>query len=70
MSERAIYKIILDNDENRFFMTEKDVKSYIETNKFMLLTEELTNEKLLINTAHIVVVAEVKNIILKSKFIL
>lgn len=68
--EKSTYKIVLDNEENRFFITEKDVKTYMDTNKFVLLQEELTGEKLLINTAHIVVVSEVKNVTLKSKFIL
>lgn len=70
MSERLIYKIILDNDENRFFLTSIDVKKYLEENKFMLLVEENTNEKLIINTEHIVLLSEVKNIALKSSFIL
>lgn len=70
MSERLIYKIILDNDENRFFITGIDVKKYLEENKFMLLIEENTNEKLIINTEHIVLISEVKNVALKSSFIL
>lgn len=70
MTEKSTYKIILDNDENRFFITDKDVKSYMETNKFILLTEEISGEKLMVNIAHIVVVSEVKNISLKSKYIL
>ncbi|MGB5824441.1 MAG: hypothetical protein WBH44_10245 [Proteocatella sp.] len=70
MTEKSTYKIILDNEENRFFITDKDVKTYIDTSKFILLTEEDSGEKLFINTDHIVVVSEVKNIILKSKFIL
>lgn len=70
MSERLIYKIILDNDENRFFLTDMDVKKYLEENKFMLLIEENTKEKLIINTEHIVLLSEVKNVALKSNFIL
>lgn len=70
MSERLIYKIILDNDENRFFLTNIDVKKYLEENKFMLLIEENTAEKLIINTEHIILLSEVKNIALKSSFIL
>lgn len=70
MGERLIYKIILDNDENRFFLTSVDVKEYLEKNRFMMLNEENTGEKLIINTAHIVVLSEVKNISLKSRFIL
>lgn len=70
MSERLIYKIILDNDENRFFLTNIDVKKYLEENKFMLLIEENTAEKLIINTEHIILLSEVKNIALKSRFIL
>ncbi len=70
MEERLIYKIILDNDENRFFLTSVDVKEYLEKNRFMMLNEENTGEKLIINTAHIVVLSEVKNISLKSRFIL
>ncbi|MGL5257406.1 MAG: hypothetical protein ACRC76_10210 [Proteocatella sp.] len=70
MSERLIYKIILDNDENRFFLTDMDVKKYLEENKFMLLVEENTKEKLIINTEHIVLLSEVKNVALKSNFIL
>lgn len=70
MAEKLIYKIILDNDENRFFLTNIDVKAYLENNRFIMLYEENTDEKLIINTAHIVVLSEVKNISLKSRFIL
>ena len=70
MNEQLIYKVILDNEEIRFFLTNIDVKSYLEENKFLMLYEEFTEEKLIINTNHIVLISEVKNVSLKSKFIL
>lgn len=70
MYDMIVYKIILDNDENRFFLTNIDVKEYLENNKFMLLIEEETKERLIINTLHIVLCSEVKNISLKSRFVL
>lgn len=70
MADKLIYKMILDNDENRFFLTSIDLKNYLENNRFIMLCEENTDEKLIINTEHIVVLSEVKNISLKSRFIL
>ncbi len=70
MSDKLVYKIILDNDENRFFLTSIDVKDYLENNRFMIFKEENTEEILIINTDHIVLLSEVKNVSLKSRFIL
>lgn len=70
MADKLVYKIILDNDENRFFLTNIDVKAYLENNKFIMLKEENTGENLIINTEHIVLLSEVKNVSLKSRFIL
>ena len=32
-----IYKVVLDNEETRFFLTESDIRGYLENNKFLYL---------------------------------
>ena len=34
-----IYKVVLDNEETRFFLTESDIRGYLENNKFLYLVE-------------------------------
>lgn len=63
-----IYKVVLDNEETRFFLTESDIREYLENNKFLYLVEESTNEELLVNIDHIVTVTEVRDIALKFRY--
>jgi len=63
-----VYKIVLDNEESRFFLSELNIKDYLEMNKFLYLVEESTNEELLINIDHIVTISEVNNVSLKLKY--
>lgn len=62
------YKVVFDNEETRFFLTESDIREQLEKNKFLCLVEESTNEELFLNIDHIVTVSEVRDIALKSRY--
>lgn len=60
--------MVLDNEESRFFISELSIKDYLETNKYLHLIEETTNEELLVNIDHIVTISEVNNVSLKLRY--